>query len=188
MTLVNKLGTKEKFHSFTERLLKKLDEGKAFTIRFNNEPLKVSRMEINEVKSKLKNPQGGFLPLLMPLLSGLFTRGSGFSLEEDEETKEKSGGFLGALMAGASKIVPYILKALPFLTGGTEIASNIAKTVNESKKAGSGFYLNQYQGRGLRDFIKNTVDDPVLNQVIKGFKNGINIETKDNKIILSANQ
>ena len=56
---------------------------KAFTIRFNNEPLKVSRIEINEVKSKLKNPQGDFLPLLMPLLSGLFTRGSGFSLEED---------------------------------------------------------------------------------------------------------
>ena len=53
---------------------------------------------------------------------------------------------------------------------------------------GKGFYLNPYHGKGVKDFLKDAIDlaedieedvKSHLKTIIMPYKNGINIEAKD---------
>ena len=106
--------------------------------------------------------------------------------------------FLPALDA----LLPLALKGLPLLLGGIGAASSFAHTVNQNKHnkemeriaRGKGFYLNPYQGTGMRDFLKNAIDKTEdieedakshLKTLIKPFKNGINVKAKNGKLTFS---
>ena len=115
---------------------------------------------------------------------------------------KKQGGFLPALGA----LLPLAVKrANPLLLSGIGAASSIAHTVNQNKHnkemeqiaRGKGFYLNPYQGRGVRDFLKDAIDlaedieenvKSHLKTVIKSFKNGVNIAVKDGKLTFSIKE
>ena len=111
------MSNQTKLNNFISRLIKKVDEGKPFTIQFNGEKKRVTRDQILLLQTQLKNSNcksGGFLPLLgmIPSILGgigkLFT-GQGIDFPLDEEGNEKEGGFLPALGA----LLPMALKALP---------------------------------------------------------------------------
>ena len=145
---------------------------------------------------------GGFLPLIgmIPSILGgtgkLFT-GQGLDFPLDEEGHEKEGGILSALGA----LLPMALKALPFILGGAGVAASIAHTVNQKRHndrieeiaRGKGFYLDNHQGRSIRDFMKNAIDDAsdIADDVKKHLKTTITnlkgesfAEFKDGKLSL----
>ena len=157
---------KQKLNHFISRLIKKVDEGKPFTIQFNGDKERVTSDQILLLQTQLKNSDcksGGFLPLLgmIPSILGgigkLFT-GQGMDFPLDEEGNEKEGGFLPALGA----LLPMALKALPLILGGAGAAASIAHTVNQKRHndriediaRGKGFYLDTHQGKSIRDFMK----------------------------------
>ena len=128
---------KQKLNHFISRLIKKVHEGKPFTIQFNGEKKRVTSDQILLLQTQLKNSDcksGGFLPLLgmIPNILGgigsLFT-GQGIDFPLDEEGNEKEGGILPALGA----LLPMALKALPLILGGVGAASSIAHTVNQKR-------------------------------------------------------
>ena len=108
--------------------LKKLNEGKPFTIQFNGEKQRVTRDHIILLENKLSHmirlgrlltsknniQSGGFLPLLgmIPSILGgigkLRFTGQGLDFPLDEEGNEKEGGILPALGA----LLSIALKAL----------------------------------------------------------------------------
>ena len=143
---------------------------------------------------------GGFLPLLGMIpsiiwgIGKLFT-GQGLDFPLDEEGKEKEGGILPALGA----LLHLTLKALPLALGGAGAAASIAHTVNHKRhndrieeiQRGQGFYLDTHQGRSIRDFMKNVIDDASditddvkkhLKSTIKNLKDGSFAEFKDGKL------
>ena len=171
---------KQKLNHFISRLIKKVNEGKPFTIQFNGDKERVTRDQILLLQTQLKNSDcksGGFLPLLgmIPNILGgigkLFT-GQGMDFPLDEEGNEKEGGFLPALGA----LLPMALKALPLILGGVGAASSIAHTINEKRHndrieditkargnaigmhSAKGFYLDTHQGKSVRDFMKDAID------------------------------
>ena len=129
---------------------------------------------------------GGFLPLLgmIPSIIGgigkLFT-GQSLDFPLDEEGNEKEGRILPALGA----LLPMALKALPLILGGAGAAASIAHTVNQKRHSdrieevqrGKGFYLDTHQGRSIRDFMKNAIDDAadITDDVKKHLKSTIKI-------------
>ena len=207
---------KQKLNHFISRLIKKVNEGKPFTIQFNGDKERVTRDQILLLQTQLKNSDcksGGFLPLLgmIPNILGgigkLFT-GQGMDFPLDEEGNEKEGGFLPALGA----LLPMALKALPIILGGVGAASSIAHTINEkrhndrieeiargrgcNKREGQGFYLDTHQGKSIRDFMKQAIDDTAditdeakrhLKAVIKNMKDGSFAEFKDGKLSFKFN-
>ena len=127
----------------------------------------------------------------------------------NEEGSEKEGGFLPALGA----LLPMALKALPLILGGVGAASSIAHTVNQKRHndriediakgkgaggavqfhahRGNGFYLDTHQGKSIRDFMKQAIDDTAditddakrhLKSIIKNMKDGSFAEFKDGKL------
>ena len=127
-------SNKQKLHSFISRFIKKLNEGKPFTIQFNGEKQRVTKDNIILLENELKRwntSSGGFLPLLgmIPSIIGgigkLFI-GQGFDFPLDEEGTEKEGGILPAFSA----LLPMALKALPLILGGAGAAASIANIVN----------------------------------------------------------
>ncbi len=204
MSTRKKLSNKKKFESFLSRLIKKLQIGKPFTIQFCGEKGKVTEDDIillnEEIKKTDDSHTGGFLPLLgmLPNLIGnigkIFT-GQGSDFPFDEEGNEKEGGILPALGA----LLPIALKALPLILGGAGAAASIAHTVNQKRHnnrieeiaKGKGFYLDTHQGKSVRDFMKNAIDDAAdvtddvkkhLKSTIKNMKDGSFAEFKDGKL------
>ena len=201
-----KKTNKQLITNFLSRLINKLEEGKPFTISFNKEKGKVTKDNISILNQELKqrNHTGGFLPFLsmIPTLFGNIVKslsGQGIDYGFTENGEEKEGGILPALGA----LLPLALKGIPLLLGGIGAASSIAHTVNQKKHndeiekiaRGKGFYLNPHQGKGVKDFLKevvNTTEDiednvkTQLKNVLKSFKNGVNIKINDNKLIFSS--
>ena len=76
---------------------------------------------------------------------------------------KKKVEFLPALNA----LLPMALKALPLILGGARAAASIAHTVNQERHndrieeiaRGRGFYLDTHQGKSVRDFMKNAIDN-----------------------------
>ena len=214
---------KQKLSNFISRLIRKINEGKTFTIQFNGEKERVTRDEILLLQHQIGNfnnndKSGGFLPLfgMIPKILGrigkLFT-GQGMDFPLDEEGNEKEGGFLPALGA----LLPMALKALPIILSGVGAASSIASTINEKRHndkieeiargkgcngrshaegQGQGFYLDTHQGKSIRDFMKQAIDDTAditdeakrhLKAVIKNMKDGSFAEFKDGKLSFKFN-
>ena len=124
----------------------------------------------------------------------IFT-GQGLDFPFDNEGNEKEGGILPALGA----LLPIALRALPLILGGAGAAASIAHTVNQKRHndkiediaRGKGFYLNTYQGKSVRDFMKNAIDDAAditddvkkhLKSTIKNMKDGSFADFKDGKL------
>ena len=148
---------KVKFEKFLKRFLTKLDTNKPFNIAFNKSQYYVSREMLDDLNQH-KPKEGGFIPILGPLIDILFKRGSGCCIDDDEEHE---GGFLGAIAAGLGKVLPYVLKGLKFLNPIAGIAGGISETVKNAKIAnnvGNGIYLNPYKGKGLKEMLIPIVD------------------------------
>ena len=96
-------------------------------------------------------------------------------------------------------MLPIALKALPLILGGAGTAASIAHTVNQKRHndrieeiaKGKGFYLDTYQGKSIRDFIKNAIDNAAditddvkkhLKSTIKNMKDDSFAEFKDGKL------
>ena len=206
---------KQKLSNFISRLIRKVNEGKPFSIQFNGDKERVTRDQILLLQTQLGNSDcksGGFLPLLgmIPNILGgigrLFT-GQGMDFPLDEEGNEKEGGILPALGA----LLPMALKALPLILGGVGAASSIAHTVNQKRHndriediakgsqrlaRGKGFYLDTHQGKSVRDFMKQAIDDTAdisddvkkhLKSTIKNMKDGSFAEFKDGKLSFKFN-
>ena len=144
--------TESRIKSFVKRFLNKLDKDKPFHISLNGEKIYINRETVDEFNQH-KPKEGGFLPFLAPLLSGLFTSGSGYSLNDHE------GGFLGAIMSGLSRVVPFILKGIKNLVPVAQLAGGISETVRNSKQAaGHGIFLNPFKGKALKEILIPIVD------------------------------
>ena len=193
----------QKLNHFISRLIKKVHEGKPYTIQFNGGKGRVTSDLILLLQTQLKNSDcksGGFLPLLgmIPSILGgigrLFT-GQVMDFPFDEEGNEKEGGILPALGA----LLPMAIKALTLILGGAGAAVSIAHTVNKKRHndriediaRGRGFYLDTYQGKSIRDFMKNAIDNAAdktddgkkhLKSTIKNMKDGSFAEFKDGKL------
>ena len=131
------------------------------------------------------------IPSILGGIGKLFT-GQGMDFPFDEEGNEKEGGILPALGA----LLPMALKALPLILGGAGAAASIAHTVNQKRHndrieniaRGKGFYLDTYQGKSIRDFMKHAIDSAAditddvkkhLKSTIKNMKDGSFAEFKD---------
>ena len=94
---------------------------------------------------------------------GTIFLGKGLDFLLDEECNENEGGILPALSA----LLPMALKALPLILGGAGAAASIAHTVNQKRHndrieeiaRGKRFYLDTGQGKSVRDFMKNAIDN-----------------------------
>jgi len=107
--------------------------------------------------------------------------------------KEKEGG-----------VVP-LLTLLPLIFGGLSaagaVAGGVATTVAKAKEAekysaeteqikkGKGIYLNRYQGKGIKDFLKNILEQSnledeeqiVMKNVLKNLSEGAKVKVKEGK-------
>ena len=118
-----------------------------------------------------------------------------------KEGDEKEDGILLALGA----LLPMILKALPLILGAGAAAS-ISHSVNQkrhdnkiediARDKGNGFYLDTHQGKSIRYFMKNAIDDAAdiandvkkyLKSTIKNMKDGSFAEFKDGKLSFELN-
>ena len=179
--------TEARITLFVRKFLTKLDQNKPFHITLNGEKFYINRATVDEFNQH-KPKEGGFLQFLAPLLTGLFTSGSGYSLADHE------GGFLGAIASGLARVVPFILKGIKNLVPVAQLAGGISETVRNSKQAaGSGIFLNPFKGKALKEILIPIVDrisdveDEGKTQIRKaneGLKPFFKIyEEKDGKVI-----
>ena len=104
------------------------------------------------------------IPKIIGTLGTVFS-GKGLHFPLDEECNEKEGGILPALDA----LLPMALKVLPLVLGNAGAAASIAHSVNQKRHndrmeeiaRGRGFYFDTHQGKSVRDFMKNVIDDAV---------------------------
>ena len=137
------------------------------------------------------------IPSIIGGIGKLFT-GQGLDFPLDEEGNEKEGGILPALGA----LLPMALKALSLILGGAGVAASIAHTINQKRhndrieeiQRGKDFYLDTHQGRSIRYFMKNAIDDAAditddvkkhLKSTIKNLKDGSFAEFKNGKLSFS---
>ena len=152
--------TEARIKSFVKRFLNKLDKDKPFHITLNGEKIYINRETVDEFNQH-KPKEGGFLQFLAPLLTGLFSSGSGYSLNDNGVTSasQHEGGFLGAIMSGLSRVVPFILKGIKNLVPVAQLAGGISETVRNSKQAaGHGIFLNPFKGKALKEILIPIVD------------------------------
>ena len=104
-------------------------------------------------------------------------------IKQIKSKQETSGGII--------PLIPILAGLASLGTLAGEVATTVAKAKEAQKysKTGSGIYLNPSQGKGIKDFLKNLLEQSdveeegkkAMKNVLKNLSNGIKVKVKDGK-------